>query len=116
MESSVTKRGSSANSSSPISLQNSGQYLVGCSMDNWMNRPSLVRYAPVNGFPGAWVLRSALGSGPPNSIAMFTLNWVAHAPTASSETSTTQGFPVVALWYSAAATPPAIDMPPTLSP
>ena len=43
-------------------------------------------------------------------------NWVAQAPTLSSDTSTTDGSPVVARANSAAAIPPAIVMPPIESP
>ena len=46
----------------------------------------------------------------------FVLNCVAHAPTPSSDTSTTEGCPVWLRANNAAATPPAMVIPPSESP
>ena len=76
-----------------------------------------VRYGPIRGFL-AEPCRGTGGRGgtPPACSARLAVNWVAQAPTPSSDTSMTEVSPVVARANSAAAMPPAIVMPPMLSP
>ena len=85
-----------------------------------MYLPSAVRNAPMNGLvvyvdvPGI-ALTKRLGSLG-ISIATSIEQAVAHIPVESSDTSTSVASPVRSRWNRAAAIPPAMFMPPMVSP